>query len=270
MAMSIDTGRLQQLIRHPFHSAGPRELRRSGNIMLIGSELPARDTVAEVFDSHGQTPLDLFHLVFPPLSSFHQGEELVTLLKKNFSTPLMARIDWPPPPYIMERAYAAGVDILDIPLWVADRGVAHERKLAQEERLQALIFARQLFPKWGVVSTLIVGEEPSCSTISGIDTLLSHGIVPLVELSPRAARYRAEEISQIYLHLKQGWHRRRVSLKALRPLLNLATPYPPPQRPGVVAAMFDKFYDSGIRASSDLRRLLKVRQVEDSYESAAL
>lgn len=254
----------------PVKPAAATELRREENVFFIGGELPARETLETLFDSYCQAPVDLFHLNFPDLNRFHQGEELARLIKKNFNTHLMGRIDYPAPPYLIERAYAAGVDILDIPLGVFDQGVSIERGLAREERLQALACARTVFPRWSVASTLVAGEESSCSTIAGIDALLAADVVPLVAVSERAAYYPAGEIGAIFQHLAEGWRRKKVVIKPIMPLLQLTTPLAPPSPKGILRGFMDKVHDRRLLAASDLRRSLRVRQIEESFESAGL
>lgn len=268
--MTVDQQKLHALIASPVRHGTQTELRRTDKVFFIGGELPAKETLESLFDSHCQAPAELFCLNFPDLDNFHRGEELARLIKKNFNAHVFGRIDYGAPPHIVERAYAAGVDILDIPLTVFDQGVARERGLAKEERLRALEYARTVFPRWSVVSTLSAGEEPSCSTVSGIDTLLAAGIVPLVELSARAAHYPADEMGAIFRHLSEGWRRRKVSIKPLMPLLELTTPLVAPSRKGALRGFIDKVYDRKLLVTSDLRRSLRVRQIEESFESAGL
>lgn len=268
--MTIDQHKLRELISRPVKPATATELRRAGNVFFIGGELPARETLETLFESHCQAPAELFHLSFSDLNNFHLGEELARQIKKNFSAHLVGRLDYPAPPHIIERAYVAGVDILDLPLQVFDQGLALERKLAKDARLEAIAFARTVFPRWGVASTLVAGEEPSCSTVSGIDFLLAAGVVPLVELSSRAAHYSAAEIAAIFGHLAAGWKKHKVTVKPLLPLLDLTTPLTAAKPKGLFRGFIEKVYDRQLLATSDLRRSLRVRQVEESFESAGL
>ena len=268
--MTIVQNKLRQLIARSAPSASANELRREENIFFVGGNLPARDTLETLFDSHCQAPAELFHLTFGDLDNFHHGEALARVIKKNFNAHLVGRLDYPAPSYIIERAYAAGVDIIDIPLTVFDRALSRERKLAMEERLRSLEHARALFPRWSVVSTLVAGEESPCSTVAGIDALLSAGVVPLVTVSGRAAHYPAEEIVAIFVHLDASWRKHKVTVKPLLPLLYLTTPLAPHSRRGVLRGFIDKVHDRRLLAASDLRRSLRVRQVEESFESAGL
>jgi hypothetical protein len=268
--MIIDQSKLRQLIAQDAPPASADGLRREENIFFVGGNLPVKDTLETLFDSHCQVPAELFHLTFGDLNNFHRGEALARVIKKNFNTHLVGRLDYPAPPYIIERAYAAGVDILDIPLPVFDRALSRERGLAMEERLRSLESARTVFPRWSVVSTLVAGEESPCSTVAGIDALLSAGIIPLVTVSGRASHYPAEEIAAVFAHLDAGWRKHKATVKPLLPLLYLTTPLVPLSRRGVLRGFIDKIHDRQLLATSDLRRSLRVRQVEESFESAAL
>ncbi|WP_243370016.1 hypothetical protein [Geotalea sp. SG265] len=267
--MRLDQQKLRQMIGKPVNTFDTAMLRRDGNVFFVGGDLPVRETLETIFDSHCQVPAELFCLTISSLNTFHQGEELARQLKKNFNTHLLVRLNFPAPAFAIERAYAAGADILDIPLHLFDQALAGERGLAKEERLQALRFAQGVLPRWGVASTLMAGEEPSCSTISAIDTLAGAGIIPLVDLSPRAARYPQEEIAAIFSHLTTVWKKRKMIIKPLLPLVSMTTPLDIRPR-GMLKGLMDKIYDRQLLATSDLRRSLKVRQIDASFDSAGL
>ncbi len=268
--MTTDQTRLRELIARPVHPALVGELRRDGNLFFVGGELPARQTLETVFDSHCQVPAELFHITFGGLDTFHLGEELARQLKRNFSTHIVGRLDFPAPRYILERAYAAGVDILDLPLYVFDPAAARERGLERDRRLASLEAARSVFPRWGVATTLMAGEESPCVTRRGIDELLAAGIVPLVELSPRAFHYPLDEIAELFGHLAAAWRRHKVVTLPLQPLVGCLTPLVAVRKAGILRGFIDRVHDRQLLATSDLRRSLRVRQVEQSFESAGL
>ena len=268
--MIVDQLKLRYLLSKPVKMDDAGELRREGNLFFVGGELPVRETLETLFDSHCQSPAELFKLTFGDLDHFHQGEQLARQIKRNFSSHILGSLPYPPPTYVIERAYAAGVDFLDIPLRVFDRGVANERGIEREEILHSLQVARELFPKWSVATTLLAGEEPSCSVAGGIDYMLDAGILPLVEISPRACQYPVEEIAAIFAHLAAGWKKYKVSIKPLQTLINLTMPIVDAKPRGILRGFIDKVQDRRLLAASDLRRSLRVRQVEESFESAGL
>lgn len=268
--MIVDQHKLSSLIAKPGKPVAATELRRDENIFFIGGGLQGRETLEALFDSYCQAPADLFHLTFGDIDHFHLGEELAQQIKKNFSTYLVGRLDYPAPPFIIDRAYAAGVDILDISLKVFDQGLAKERGIEKEGLLRSIQYARTVFPKWGVTATLLAGEEPLCSAVSGIDYLLDAGVVPLVEISPKAGHYPAEEVGALFEHLAAGWKKQRVVVNPLLPLLSLTTPLVSTRPKGLLRGFIEKVYDRQLLATSDLRRSLRVKRVEESFESAGL
>jgi hypothetical protein len=117
---------------------------------------------------------------------------------------------------------------------------------------------------------LFAGAQAPSATVRDIDLLLADDILPLVAIGEEAARYPEAEIAAIFAHLTRGWRRRKAAIKPLHPLLYLITPFAPPPKRGVVHGLFDKVNDARLRTTSDLRRLLRVREVEESFESAGL
>lgn len=269
-AIKIDQKKLRELIARGLPRPSADELRREGNIFFVGGDLPERETLETLFESHCQGSAELFHLTFGGIDTFHRGEALARVIKKNFNVHLVGRLDYPAPPFLIERAYAAGVDILDIPLTVYDRALSEDLGLARDERLRSLECARSVFPRWSVVSTLVAGEEPSCSTVAGIDALLAAGVLPLVTLSSRAALYPADETAAVFSHLHAGWRGRKALIKPLLALIYLSTPFVPYAPRGAVAGFIDRIQDWRLLATSDLRRSLRVKQVEESFQSAGL
>lgn len=268
--MIVDRQKLQELIRRPFRQPGAGELSRRGYVFFIGGELDPRETLETVFDSNCQSSAELMHVTFGGIDTFHHGEEIIRLLKKNFHVHVMGRFDYAPPAHLLERAYAAGVDMVDIPLTVVDSGLSRERGLRKDELLASLERALKIFPTWGTVSSLAVGEEACCSTVSGIDMLLKSGVVPLPEVSPRGGMYPREEIEGVFIHLAEGLKKWKAATKPLLPLLSLTTPLVPAKPRGRVQGFIDKLQDRRLLAASDLRRSLRVRQVEESFESSGL
>jgi hypothetical protein len=268
--VKIDQHKLRELIARNTPPPSPEALRREENVFFVGGNLPERQTLETLFESHYQCNASLFHLTFGDINNFHNGELLARTIKKNFNAHIMGRFDYAAPSHLIERAYAAGVDILDIPLHVFDRARSEEGGYGMEERLRALDCARAVFPRWSVVSSLTAGEEPSCSTVAGIDALLAAEVLPLVTVSGRAAHYPKEEMAGIFTHLNAGWRRKKAVIKPLLPLIYLSTPLVPAASRGVVRGLIDIIDDRRLLATSDLRRLLRVKEVEESFESAGL
>jgi len=268
--MKIDQKKLRELLLRQALSPSPDQLRREHNVFLVGGNLPERQTLETLFDSHYQCNAALFHLTFGDINSFQKGEALARVIKKNFNVHLVGRFDYAVPSHLIERAYAAGIDILDIPLNVFDRARSKEEGYAMEERLRALDHARSVFPRWSVASTLTAGAEPPCFTISGIDELLAAEVLPLVSLSGRAAQYPLEEVSMIFTHLQTGWRRKKTVVRPLLPLIYLLSPFVAASPRTGLRGFIETIDDKRLLATSDLRRILRVKEVAESFDSAGL
>lgn len=261
--MIFSLEKTNELIARPPSPAGEHELRRDGAVFFIGTALPARPTLETVFDSDCLAPVELFYFRFADNQAFHQSEELVRMVKKNFKGYILGQFDATPSFALIENAYAAGIDLLILPL----DGLAGPEA---QKRLEALDYATTVFPRWATAASMVARAESSGTILTGIDALLERQVLPLVAVGVETSHLAAAEIGRIFEHLALGWRRRRATVKPFLPLLNLTAPIAPPPRRGLVGTLFDKVYDSHLRTSSDLRRLLRVRQVVESFESAGL
>lgn len=265
--MRIDQKKIRELTARtsPF---SPDELRREENVFFIGGNLPERQTIETLYESHYQSNAALFHLTFGERDRFADAENLARLIKKNFNARLAGRIDYAATPQMIDRAYAAGVDILDIPQHVYGQLPAGEGR-GTVDRLQALHYARTIFPRWSVVSTLAAAPEPG-TAIARIDALLDDGVVPLVELSRDSAGTSEKDVAKLYAHLQSGWQKKKALVKPLLPLIYLITPLAPVAPKGILRGFIDSVEDRRLLATSDLRRLLRVKEVAESFESSGL
>lgn len=261
--MVVDTAKLQKLLTTPAVPATSRDLRRDGSVFHVGGELSPQETLETIFDSHCLAPAELFHLTFGAPDRFSNGETLARLIKRNFSAHILGTMNFPASPALLERAYAAGVDIIHIPLTAFGRS-------DHEDRLASLQCARTVFPRWAVASTLTLGEASLDTIRAGIDDLLSRGIVPLLQPPPQAGPCGTDEAAAAYGHLAAAWQRFKVTVAPLLPVIALATPLVPKNQGGTLRGFMDRLRDRRLLAASDLRRALRVRQVEESFESAGL
>ncbi|MBT1077253.1 hypothetical protein [Geobacter grbiciae] len=261
--MVVDNTKLQKLLTDPPMPVTSRDLRRDGNVFHVGGELPPRETLETLFDSYCLAPAELFHLSFGAPDTFSNGETLARLIKKNFNTHILGTMDFPVSSALLERAYAAGVDIIHIPFTAFGRS-------DQESRLASLQCAQTVFPRWAVASSLVLGEAHLEALLAGIDNLLSHGIVPLLQFPAPASRCGIEEVAAAYAHLATAWRTSKATVAPLLPLIAFATPLVPQTQGGTLRGFMNRLRDRRLLAASDLRRALRVRQVEESFESAGL
>ncbi|GFO55657.1 hypothetical protein GMSM_26640 [Geomonas sp. Red276] len=257
--MNLNLKKLKKLINDPPALSSADELRRVDNVFFVGGNLPERPTLESLYDSHYQSNASLFLLTFGPEENFAAGEALARTIKKNFHVHLMARFDYAAPASFIERAYAAGVDIVEFG--------------APEENSPSLAHARTVFPRWSTVSSLPAGNESVSRSIEAIESLLDDGIVPLVRIAPGAGRVPGDTLDTLALlfeTLEGGWRHRKVTLKPLLPLIYLTTPFVPSPSPGALRGFIDLIDGRRLLATSDLRRVLRVKEVEASFSSSGL
>jgi hypothetical protein len=238
-------------------------LRREGSILFLGGDLPAREALETVFDSLSQASARLIRITFGSEGGFSGGEELTRLVKRNFDTPILGSFAFTPSFTIVDRSYAAGIDLVDIPAELF-QGVDGQKYYGD-----LLAHARTVFPRWATTTTLIAGEEPAVTTMTRIDQLLGEGILPFVRLSDLTPDSEVEDMIRIYAHLVSAWRSNRAGEGPLHPLIEFVTPLVIPRR-GVVGTFMDRLNSTRFRASSELRRHLRVQGAADSFDSAGL
>jgi hypothetical protein len=82
----------------------------------VGGNLPAQQTLETIFESDCQSPAVLFVFNFADADDFHRAEALINSIKKNFKGYLYGQFGAVPSRQLLEHAYAAGLDYVDIPL----------------------------------------------------------------------------------------------------------------------------------------------------------
>jgi len=254
--MNIDQNRLKMFAAQPVRLPTARELRREGRVFFVGGKLPVNETLETMFASFCTESTDLFYLSFGETTTVAGGLELARQIRKNFNVRLMARFDYPVAVEVAEHAYAAGVDILDIPSSATHAG----------DVTDSLRAAGSVFPQWSVASTLLLGVEPVDATTARIDRLLAEGIVPLATVG----RVMKEETTAALRHLTAGWKAHRVPIKPFVPLIIATTPLVPVEQTGLLRGFIGRLEERRLLAAADLRRHLRVQVGEDSLDSAAL
>lgn len=257
--MSIDPKKIALLSTLPGRPAASGELRREDQVFFVSADLPVRPTLETVFESDCQKPVDLFRFSFDCSAHFQDAEELVRQFKKNFRGYLLGRFNQAPSPIVTDRAYAAGLDMIEIPL--------QQQTLAEisEEQWRALYYARSVFPAWSVTASLSLTSDPKIA-----EALLDRGILPLLLLESTFSHIPQERLTERFAHLARAWKKKKVTLKPLLALLELTTPLSTPPRRSGLSGLLDRVEDARLRTVSDLRRQLRVREVEASFESAGL
>ncbi|MEK7851763.1 MAG: radical SAM protein, partial [Deltaproteobacteria bacterium] len=219
-------------------------------------------------------------------------EPYITAIKRNFDTILAIEAHPPGKDAWIDRTYAMGVDSiayhLDIynPEIFASICPGKARQIGRERYLDALQYAASVFPSGTVTSNLIVGLEPVESTIDGINHLTKMGVVPLLPIFKplEGSDYSGhripdtEEIAPLFAHLYNAVKGNKISMNWSKHVSIFITPIEGRYFTGDQAKLeltLYNLYKSKIggmatREIAKLRRRLKVREIEDSFDSSEL
>lgn len=268
----IDSHKLNILRDTARNYASPDDLRREGKVFFIGGNLPIYSTLETMYESYCQESSELFHVTFGDDGLFERNLEMVRQIKRNFSIRLMGRIGYPLSASQVERVYLAGLDILDIPrnAYGSYPGVDVVVDSGRDRWRIAFNSAADTFTRWSVVSSISAGQATPQTIRDSINELLGNGVIPLLKLAGESSVWNVEETSNLFRYLAAEWHRHRVPLKPIMPLLRLTTPFVFAESPGFLRDVIDKLQNRRILAASDLRRHLRTSGAEASFESAGL
>lgn len=234
----------------------------------MGGTLPVRETLETMFESDCAASTDIFVVTMGGHESFRHGLEMVKLIKKNFSTRLMVRLDYPVQEQLCGQIYAAGADMADIAGAVPEgKRPGHADDDSQWAFCRA---ARSAFPRWSVASTLTIDGHSSKQQMRLADDLLQMGIVPLPRLRWDGTAETEKEGCAVLNYLVKAWRQHKVPIKPFTPLIGIASPLVQAEKPGALRTLFDRLHDRRQLAASDLLRHLRVSPPTDSLDSAEL
>jgi len=270
MIHAIDSHRLNILHGTPFRYANPADLRREGRVFFIGGNLPVYSTLETMYESYCLESTDLFHVTFGDAGTFEQNLDMVRQIKRNFSIRLMGQISYPLSASQVEQVYLAGLDILDIPHQAYDKYPATAPDGDGGRWRETFGAAAATFTRWSIVSSIIADQAAPEEVRDAIHDLLDHKVIPLLVLAGEGNGWDPAESGDLFLYLATEWHRHRVPLKPVMPLLRLSTPFEFEESSGFLRDVIGRLQDRRIMAASDLRRHLRTSGAEASFESAGL
>lgn len=219
-------------------------------------------------------------------------EPFIKAVKRNFDT--LVAVDAQPPEDIrwIDRTYAMGVDNISYHLEIFDKDIFAElcpgksRMIGWDKYIEALSYAAGVFQSGAVSSNLIVGLESPESTISGIDYLTKNGVIPILPvfrpLKGTPLQDRAtpdvEDIAPIYGYLYSAVKKSRINMSWSKNVSTYMTPLEGRYFAGEDAKLhvaMQNIYKSriggkAVRGLAGLRRRLKVKEVDESFESSGL
>ncbi len=262
----IDSQRLNILHDTHHNYANPADLRRDGRVFFIGGNLPVYSTLETMYESYCLESTDLFHVTFGDADAFEHNLDMVRQIKRNFSIRLMGQIGYPLSASRVEQVYLAGLDVLDIPRQAYGVYPAGAGEMWRE----TFSAAASVFTRWSITSTVWADGTAPEKVRGAIHELLDRGVIPLLVLTKKTDSWNPAETGDLFLYLATEWHRHRVPLKPIMPLLRLTTPFEFSTSSGFLRDAIDKLQDRRIMATSDLRRHLRTSGAEASFESAGL
>ncbi len=213
-----------------------------------------------------------------PDRGFQFLEPLVRALKKNFRTFVSLRSFAPEDLTGLDRVYASGIDVLNLPLEGFSRAVALDAIMPTEHGHRALEYAAGVFPLGAVMTELAFHPDKMDLLLNRIDLLTQKNILPLLILPADLQPEHYEVLQGALEHLDQVVTRQRLPLKWLYPSARLVSPLDVrffTESPKTARLALKPIYKSalGITASEGfaaLRRALRVKNISDSYESSGL
>jgi hypothetical protein len=261
MPKKINAQKLAALLSPALFHSSSGVLRRDGTIFFIGANLPVYSTLETMYESYCQEATELFHVTFGDAEAFAQNLDMVHQIKRNFSTRLMGQVPYPLTDNQVEQAYLAGLDIMDLPFQVnCEIGYLHKRFAA----------ATGTFTRWSITSTISAHTVAAYEARKAIPDLLALGVVPLLDVSGTDNNWTPAEAEKLFSCLATEWHRNKVPLKPIMPLLRLTSPFDFTSSTGFLRGVYDKLQDRRTLATSDLRRHLRTSGAIGSFESAGL
>ncbi len=243
--------------------SGPAsELRRSGGVWFLGGGALTHEVLERLLQADQADPAGLFHFSFTQRQSFPSALALVRQIRRNLRAFRLGVFHFHPAEEELDRAYAAGLDLVEIPL-------ASNTATTNESPIAALRYAATVFPRWAVIASLPAASLEEERDWNLLTVLAAEGLLPLLTGGPPAAQETAEAALP-FRKLEEIWDRHRVEIRPLLPLLELEVPVLAPSGRRGLGRLLDRAERAGLRAATDLRRLLRVREVEASFESAGL
>ena len=214
-----------------------------------------------------------------PDRGFSLLEPLVRAVKRNFRTFVSLRSFPPENLSGLDRVYASGIDVLNLPLegFPSDESRVHTPGF-REHGQRALEYAAGVFPFGAVMTELAFHPENTDALLNRIDLLAQKNILPLLILPTDLAVEHFEVLNATLDHLERAVTRQRLPLKWLYPSARFVSPLDSAfftDSPQAARLALKPIYKSalGITASEGfaaLRRALRVKNISDSYESSGL
>lgn len=198
----------------------------------------------------------------------------VRAIKKNLPTLLSGELFAPKDAHLVDMSYAIGMDSVAYNLEIYSPDIARRlcpsraSAVDRERQIRALERAVRVFPSGAVISRLIVGLEPFECTLEGVRFLSEVGVVPALRIPPLSKSLEVESVLELIERCGEIVAGRGLSLRWTRNLVYEES-----------CVDWRRFGLRGRHSRSRsrmavgllrLRRLLRVREIADSYEVSGL
>jgi hypothetical protein len=154
----------------------------------------------------------------------------IEAVRRHFDVLVAAQVHPPTTLSWVGRTYAMGVDALSYNLEVYDaeilrrRCVGRAHYIGRERYLEGLARAAEIFPNGTVWSDLVIGIEPTESTLAGIDALTALRVVPVVGLCAGQEPPDESVVPSVLTHLSTAVQRQGIRVGWVRDLARGISP----------------------------------------------
>ena len=205
---------------------------------------------------------------------------LVQAIKKEFSTFVALRGFPPKDKQTLDRIYAAGIDLLNLPIEGFVGFAKKNDAISPPLVYSALEYAAGIFPAGTVWTELFLESGLINSLKDKIDYLTGKGVVPLLKLKSPSIVTGEEHrhVAEAAHYLEKAAQNAQLPLKWLFPQCRCMSPLDtrffidPPNKAKLNAKPVYKspLGRKALEGFAILRRKLRIKDVSDSYESAGL
>ena len=205
---------------------------------------------------------------------------VVQAIKKEFSTFIALRGFPPKDKQTLDKVYAAGIDLLNLPLEGFVGFAKKEDVISQPLVYGALEYAAKIFPPGTVWTELFLESAPIDPLKDKIAYLTEKGILPLLRLITPSVTTKEyfHNVIEVARYLEKNVRDSRLPLKWLFPHCRYMSPLDtrffldPPDKANLNAKPVYKSLlgRKTLEGYTKLRRKLRIKDVSDSYESAGL
>ncbi|MCH8156220.1 MAG: hypothetical protein IID18_00450 [Nitrospinae bacterium] len=245
----------------------------------------SRDTILSVIKSaFAEGAADLVQLNMDYCREADRGftrlAPTVQAIKKEFSTFVALRGFPPKDQQSLDKVYAAGIDLLNLPLEGFVGSAKKADVISPPMVYSALEYAAGIFPPGTVWTELFLTPGPIDALKDKIDYLTGKGVIPLLKLLPPSIVTGEEyhRVAEVARHLEQSVQKAKLPLTWLFPHCRYLSPLdtrffidPPASAKLNAKPVYKSFLGrKALEGFTALRRKLRIKDVSDSYESAGL